>query len=92
MITEKDYCVYAKEADINTKGLTEMGRMTFKLLVQEEARLSDELVNAKWYRKLYLKRKITEYHKSAQVCAYATLALEERHYGESTAMATMDES
>ena len=92
MLTEKDYCVYAEEADINTKELTEIGRMTFKLLVQEEARLFNELANAKWYRKLYLQRKITEYHKSAQKCAYATLALEEKHYGEPTAMATMDES
>lgn len=75
MLTEKDYCVCAEESDI-MKGFADLGRTTFKLLLEEELRLSTEYTNAKWYQKPYLKRKIAEYHKFAQDCAYATLALE----------------
>lgn len=77
MLKEKDYCVCAEESDI-MKGFADLGRTTFKLLLEEETRLLTEHTNAKWYQKPYLKRKIVEYHKLAQDCAYATLALEEK--------------
>lgn len=65
----------AEESDI-MKGFADLGRTTFKLLLEEETRLLTEHTNAKWYQKPYLKRKIAEIHKFAQESAYATLALE----------------